>query len=212
MKFEKQDLVHPPDRLEAVQVVLGGLALDMAGLVREVGARRMDPLAPLLQHCRDGALREPVDLQLGVELAQLVGDGSVALGVTEADRRGDVERALATRLAPHPAARGGGGATKSRSSRFTFTGSRACGKWPRPFERDELAARRLGERHAAGVRPDRVLVAVDHEHRAADAAQSSRTRSSSESRCQRRSRSASRASVSSPQPMRPRSASSSAAP
>ena len=46
-EVREEDLVHPPDRLEAVQVVLGGLALDMAGLVREVGARRMDPFAPL---------------------------------------------------------------------------------------------------------------------------------------------------------------------
>ncbi len=105
MKFEKQDLVHPPDRLEAVQVVLGGLALDVAGLVREVGARRVDSLAPLLQHRRDGALGEPVDLQVGVELAQLVGDRRVSLRVAEADRRRDVERALAPRLAAHPAAR-----------------------------------------------------------------------------------------------------------
>jgi hypothetical protein len=29
----------------------------------------MDPLAPLLQHRRDGVLGEPVDLELGVELA-----------------------------------------------------------------------------------------------------------------------------------------------
>ena len=41
----EQDLVHPPDRLEAVQVVLGGLALDVAGLVRQERARGVDPLA-----------------------------------------------------------------------------------------------------------------------------------------------------------------------
>ena len=37
-----------------------------------------------------------------MELAQLVCDRRVALRVTEADRRGDVERALAARLAAHP--------------------------------------------------------------------------------------------------------------
>ena len=39
-EVREQDLVHAADRLEAVQVVLGGLALDVAGLVGEVGARR----------------------------------------------------------------------------------------------------------------------------------------------------------------------------
>ena len=40
-------------------------------------------------------LGEPVDLELGHELAQLAGDRDVALRVAEPDRRGDVERALA---------------------------------------------------------------------------------------------------------------------
>ena len=30
MKFASQDLVHTPQRLEAMQVVLGGLRLDVA--------------------------------------------------------------------------------------------------------------------------------------------------------------------------------------
>ena len=65
----------------------------------------MDALAARLQHRRDRMLGEPVDLEVGMELAQLVGDRGVALGVAEPDRRGDVERALAARLAAHPAAR-----------------------------------------------------------------------------------------------------------
>ena len=83
----EQDLIHSPDRLEAVQVVLGRLALDVVRLVREKGARRMDPLAARLEHRRDRVLREPVDLEVGMELAQLVGDRGVALCVPEPDRR-----------------------------------------------------------------------------------------------------------------------------
>ena len=132
MKFEKQDLVHPPDRLEAVQVVLGGLALDVAGLVREVGARRMDPLAPLLQHRRDGTLREPVDLQIRVELAKLVGDGHVALRMPETDRRRDVERALTPRLPPHPPARWRWRLDEVAQEQVDLDGSRAWMKWPPP--------------------------------------------------------------------------------
>ncbi len=35
-EVREQDLVHPPDGLEAVQVVLGGLALHVTGLVGQV--------------------------------------------------------------------------------------------------------------------------------------------------------------------------------
>jgi hypothetical protein len=41
-------------------------------------------------------LREPVDLEIRMQRAQLVGDRDVAPGVSEPDRRRDVERALTT--------------------------------------------------------------------------------------------------------------------
>ena len=97
-EVREQNLVHAPDRLEAVQVVLGGLALDVARLVGEQRAGRMDPLAARLEHRGDGVLRQPVDLEVGMELAQLVRDRDVALRVPEADRRRDEERALAAGL------------------------------------------------------------------------------------------------------------------
>ena len=65
MKFATQDLVHPPPRLEAVQIVLGRLGLDVRGLVRQLGARRVDALALRLQHARDRILGQPVDLRSG---------------------------------------------------------------------------------------------------------------------------------------------------
>ena len=52
----------------------------------ELGAQRVDPLAARLEHRRDRVLGEPVDLEVRVELAQLVGDRDVALGVPEPDR------------------------------------------------------------------------------------------------------------------------------
>ena len=48
-----------------------------------------------LEHARDRVLREPVDLEVGVQRAQLARDRDVAPGVAEADRRGDVQRAPA---------------------------------------------------------------------------------------------------------------------
>ena len=52
MKLASEDLVHPPPRLEAVQVVLGRLGLDVRRLVGELGAGRMDALAARLEHAR----------------------------------------------------------------------------------------------------------------------------------------------------------------
>jgi hypothetical protein len=47
----------------------------------------MDPLATRLQDGGHGMLREPVDLEVGVQCAQLVGDRDVAARVPETDRR-----------------------------------------------------------------------------------------------------------------------------
>ena len=53
-------------------------------------------------------------------------------------------------------------------SRFTGTGSRACGQWPPPSTVDERTTGEPRELDPGGVRHDRVLVAVDHEQRARD--------------------------------------------
>jgi hypothetical protein len=47
----------------------------------------MDPLAVLLEDRRDRMLREPIDLEVGMEVAKRVGDRDIALGVTKADGR-----------------------------------------------------------------------------------------------------------------------------
>ena len=80
----EQDLVHPPPGVKTVQVVLGGFRLDVVGLAGQLCARRVDALAARRQHRGDRVLREPVDLQAGMELAQLVGDRHVALRVAQA--------------------------------------------------------------------------------------------------------------------------------
>ncbi len=76
-----------------VQVVLGGLRLDVLGLVGQMGAGGVDALALGLEHPGDRVLGEPVDLQVRVQAAQLAGDRHVALRVAEPDRRGDEEGA-----------------------------------------------------------------------------------------------------------------------
>ena len=88
-----EDLVHPADRLEGVQVVAGRLRGEVGRLRRQLGARRMDPLAARFEDRRHRVLGEPVDLEVGVELPELVRDRRVAHRVAQADGRGDVERA-----------------------------------------------------------------------------------------------------------------------
>ena len=56
----------------------------------------MDPLTSRLEHLGHRVLGKPVDLEVGMQLAQLVSDRDVTLGMPEPDRRGDVERALVT--------------------------------------------------------------------------------------------------------------------
>ena len=52
----------------------------------------MDLLALGVQDPGDRVLGQPVDLELGMQGAELVGDGQVAAGVAQADRGGDVQR------------------------------------------------------------------------------------------------------------------------
>ena len=70
-------------------------------------ARRMDPLAARLEHAGDRVLGQPVDLEVRVQLAQLVGDRHVPL------RRG---RGRSARRCTALAARGRGRVSTPRSA------------------------------------------------------------------------------------------------
>ena len=148
-----QDLVHPAPGLEAVQVVLGRLGLDVGGLVGQQRAGGVDALALGLQHARDRVLRQPVDLEVGVQRAQLLRDRDVAPRVAEADGGGDEQRALAAAAPAGPGAlRGRWRSANSRSSRLTLIGSRACGPWPEPSSVTSSPPVALRQRHALRVR------------------------------------------------------------
>ena len=164
-----QDLVHPAPRLEAVQVVLGRLGLDVLRLVRQVLAAGVDALALALEHARDRVLGEPVDLEPVDELAQLARDRDVALGVAEADRRRDVERALAPVRAVHGRVAPRRAVDELAQREVHLHGLARVRQVAGALDRLEPAAGDLRERLAVGVRRDPVLGAVDHEHRAAHA-------------------------------------------
>ena len=176
-----QDLVHPPPGLEAVEIVLGGLRLDVVRLVGQMGARRMDALALGLEHPGHGILRQPVDLEIGMELAQLLGDRHVALRVAESDRRGDVERALAARASaarPGRAARRRGVDEVAQQQVDLHRVARlraVSGALERSRARRRSASRAPRPSRGGGRRRR----PVDHKHRAARSRPPARARSSS---------------------------------
>ncbi len=142
-----EDLVHPPQRLERVQVVVAGLAVDVGGLAGQLGARGVDRLAARVQHGGHGLLRKPLDLEAGHLPPQLVGDRDVAPRVPEADRRGDEQRAPGARasprtqraVAPWRAPRPGG---ELAQEQVDLTRARApAAGGPSPSRRHEIARR-----------------------------------------------------------------------
>ncbi len=171
-EVRREDLVHAAQRLEAVQIVLGRLRLDVARLVREVRARRVDALALRFEHARHRVLGEPVDLEVGLQATQLTRDRDVALRVPEPDRRGDeecsrapvgaVDRGIARR--PRPAR----GVVEEISQREVHL-HRPAGVREVAAAADALEASAGEPRERASVarRRDRVAVAVHDEHRAA---------------------------------------------
>ncbi len=136
-------------------------------LVRQVRAGRVDALALGLQDRCQRVLSEPVDLQVGVQLAQFVGDGDVALRVTEPDGRGDVERALATVAGGRPSAcrRRAGELAQQQVDLDRVPGVRQVAA---ALQSDQPAAGLLGQCRPTGQRRDAVVVAVDDHHRALD--------------------------------------------
>jgi hypothetical protein len=81
-----QHRVQSPERLEHVQVVLSRVVLHVGRLGGQPLRRRVDPLPRRPEHLGDRVLREPVDLQVRTQFAQLGGDGQVTPGVPETDR------------------------------------------------------------------------------------------------------------------------------
>jgi hypothetical protein len=65
----QQNLIHPPDRLEAVQIMLCRFALDMAGFVGQEPACWMNMFITGLQDRSHRMLGEPIDLKIRMELA-----------------------------------------------------------------------------------------------------------------------------------------------
>ncbi len=169
----EQDLVHPPPRLEAVQVVLGGLAVDVLHLAGEPGRGRMDPFPSILQHAGHRVLGQPVDLQVGVDRTELVGDGHVPTCVAKPDRRADVERSLRPALPPHPpplrARRRMDAVDEPADEEVDLDRVASVGKMAGSLQHDQPAPLDgSGQLDAASGAGDAVVRPLDHQRRAPD--------------------------------------------
>ena len=164
-----EDLVHPTDRLERVQVVLARLRLDVAALAGQPRRGRVHPLSRPLQEVGDRRLREPLDLQTRVQLAELVGDRQVTTYVPEADRGREVQRPLTSARGPL--------ASRDRSRpahadqgvvEHVVQGDGVAALRPvaGTLERDQGPSGQLGEPRAGLVRDDPVVGPVHDDDRA----------------------------------------------
>ena len=113
-------------------------------------ARGVDPLALGLEHARDRVLREPVDLEVGVQRAQLLGDRDVAARVAEPDRRGDEQRAAAPRAAAASTPRGRGGRDEVAQQQVDLHRVARLRAVAGALERHQLAAGRLAPARRPG--------------------------------------------------------------
>ena len=111
----------------------------------------------------------------GMQLAQLARDGDVAAPVPEADRRGEIERLLGLARRSGRLLAGRGNAEPAIEEivdqrRCTWPGMRPSGLWPPPAMVTSSAPVMLGHGLRARIGLDLVVVAMDHQQRAADLA------------------------------------------
>src|SRR5262249_10914720 len=149
---------------KAVQIVLAGLQLDVARLTGEPAAQGVDALMAGFEQVGDRFLRQPVDVEIGMQLAQLARNGDVAAPVTKANRGREIERALAS---AHRACTVPGGCDAEfavqeiKDQRVALGWIPSQGIVPSAAYRDEFRAGDLRHGLRASMRLDLVIVPVD---------------------------------------------------
>ena len=106
----------------------------------------MDAFAGIFQHGRHGMLRQPVDLEVRMQEPQLARDRQVAAGMTETDRRGQIERTLCPAETARNACRKQPGARRKlfdevADQQIDAGGIARLRQVPPAFDRDEPARR-----------------------------------------------------------------------
>ena len=168
----QQDLVHPPQRLEAVQVVLGRLGLDVAGLAGQVarwpgGSARRGGSSTAVTGCwasqsisRSGCSSRSSS---AIATSRWAWPSPIGEETYSARLRRELRPAATAARRRRPGRRSPAG------SRLTRTGSRSCGAVAGPLERHQdraqgSAVATAGAARAGQCRPG----AVDHQRRAPD--------------------------------------------
>ncbi len=169
-----QDLVHGPDRLERVQVVLGGLALDVAGLA---GQERPRPggsapsAAPAARSPGAGPASAPPG-RAAACAARRRWPGRGGRGRGRWARRctapASAGSAAGSRSAAARPAAGRNRSAKSRIAWLTTTGSRACGRCPAPSSSSRSPPVSSATRSPRAHGWQRSSLPVDGQHGAAD--------------------------------------------
>ena len=165
-----QHLIHAADRLEAMKIVLARFQFDVTRLACQTCAERMDTFAAGIEQARDGILCQPVHLQVGVMLAQFAGDGDITPSMPKADRRGQIQCALGPFGSARRRLRRGDAEPaiqKIHDQGIAFCRDAAKRVVAAARDRHELRPRHLGDKLRASMRYDVIIVAVDHQNRAA---------------------------------------------
>jgi predicted transcriptional regulator len=161
--------------LEGFQVVLARLLLDVGAFVREEAACRMERLAVGREKPGHRVLRQPVDGEVGVQLAQFARDRQVAAGMAQTDRGRDMERALGAPWSPGPFPRCGRRRFKRAVEEVAHQGVEPR-REPRVrrvsglVEDHKLAPGKFGHLLGRGDGRDQILPTVHDQHRAGNAA------------------------------------------
>src|SRR5712691_3982292 len=112
-------------------------------------------------------LGQPVDLEVGPQAAQFVGDGDVTLSMTKPDGRRDVQCSLATVPGPPP---GQSGCRRWLDEvvqqQVDLHRIAALGAVPTALDGHQPPARHLSQPGTSRVWVDGILIAMNDEHRA----------------------------------------------
>src|ERR1700683_2866045 len=136
--------------------------------IGEERARWVDALAACLEDGRHRMLREPVDLEVGMEQAQLVSDCGVTLGVAETDGRGYIQRALAAPIRRCPSSCRFRRTRKVAEQQVHLHGLTSLRPVPGTVDADERPAGELGKGGAGLVYTHGVVGSMNDEDRAVD--------------------------------------------
>ena len=165
------DLVHGTQGEECGQVVFSRYVLEVSTFVGEPPGGRVHALAFEDQITGRGVDGEPVDVQVGLELAQFPGNREVPLHVAQADGTGDEQGLAPPAHGAHPGSAAGCAGDEVAHGAVEDDGVANAGQVPSATHREHPRVRHERvDLFALGIGHTLVAVAVDDQRRARDPA------------------------------------------